>query len=326
MTQPGVGDLHVKKLLSNISVAYKNPLYIAERIAPIVLVDFQSDLIPLYTKSYWARSVAQETSPLQPPPISGFKVEHTQYFCRERSVGDIVPDAQQANQDPPFNAMADATEWVTDQLLLKQEIDFLTDFWKTGVWETDVVGGTDFTKWSDYATSNPIQDLRTWKRTIRRKLLGRSPNKIVFGDLTFDVLADHPHLLERVKYSSSNESPAMVTPNLIAQLTGMEEVLVGSVIYTTDPEGTAEESINYTAGYDDDAWMGYVAPRASRKLPSALYTFVWSTLYGGTRFIRQRREPLSDKAWLIEGFMHYDIKGLSPDAGLFASDAVDVVA
>ncbi|HNT74392.1 MAG TPA: major capsid protein [Anaerolineae bacterium] len=323
MPQPGVGDVHVKKLLTNISVAYKNPLYIAERIAPIVLVDRQSDIIPLYTKSYWARSVAQKTSPMQPPPIGGYEVGNDTYFCEERSVGDIIPDAQQANQDPPFNALADSTEWVTDQLLLEHEIGFLTDFWKTGVWGTDMVGGADFTKWSTYATSTPIQDLREWKRTIRRALLGRSPNRLVLGDLTFDVLADHPNLLDRVKYSSSNDSPAMVTPNLLAQLIGLDEVMVGSVIYTTDPEGTDEDSITYTAGYDDDAFMAYVAPHPGRRLPSALYTFVWSTLYGGTRYIRQRREPLSDKGWLIEGFTHYTIKGLAPDAGLFISDAVD---
>lgn len=323
MPQPGVGDVHVKKLLTNISVAYKNLLYIAERISPIVLVDRQSDYIPLYTKSYWARSVAKKTSPLEPPPIGGYEVGKGTYFCEERSVGDVIPDAQQANQDPPFNALSDSAEWVTDQLLLEHEISFLTDFWKTGVWGTDKVGGSDFTKWSTYATSTPIQDLRNWKRSIRRALLGRSPNKLVFGDLCFDVLADHPNLLDRVKYSSSNDSPAMVTPNLIAQLIGLDEVMVGSVIYTTDPEGTAEDDIAYTAGYDDDAFMAYIAPRPGRRLPSALYTLVWKTLYGGSRYIRQRREPISDKGWLIEGFTHYVIKGLAPDAGLFISDAVD---
>lgn len=323
MAQPGIGDVHVNKLLTNISVAYKNPLYIAEQVCPALMVARQSDMIPRYTKSYWARSVAKKTSPMEPPPIGGYAVETDTYFCEERSVGDVIPDAQEANQDAPWNAQADSAEWVTDQLQLEHEISFLTNFWKTGVWDTDVAGVVDFPKWSDYANSTPVQDMREVKRTIRRKLLGRSPNTMVFGDLTFDVLSDHPVLLERIKYSSGNDSPAMVTPNLIAQLVGFDKVLVGSVIYTTDPEGTDEDSITYTAGYDDDAFMAYIAPRPGQRLPSALYTFFWSTLYGGKRYIRKRREPRSDKGWLVEGFTHYQIKGLAPDAGAFFSDVVD---
>jgi len=321
MTQPGVGDVHVNKLLSNVSVAYKNQVYIAESVAPLLLVDKQSDLIATYTKDFWARSVAKKTNPLEPPPIGGYEVDYDQYFCEERSVGDIIPDAQVANQDPPFNARVDSAEWVTDQLQLEMEIDFLANFWRMGVWGTDVQGAVDFTKWSTYATSDPIQDLRNWMRIIRRNLLGRQPNKLVLGDMTFDVLADHPTLLERIKYSSSNSEPAMVTPNLIAQLLGLQEVQVGHVVYTTTPENAA--AITYTAGYDDDAWLGFVAARPGLKTPSALYTIVWRSLYGGSRYIRMRREPLGDKGWLIEGFQHYVIKGLSPDAGIFISDAVD---
>jgi len=321
MSQPGVGDVHTRKTLSNISVAYKNPVYIADMIAPEVLVDKQADQVAVYTKDFWARSVAQKTSPLQAPPIGGYEVEYTPYFCEERSVGDIIPDAQIANQDPPLDAQVDSTEWVTDQLQLEKEINFLTDFWTTGVWGDDVTGGADFTKWSTYATSTPINDLRTWMRTIRVALLGRQPNKLVLGDLTWDVLADHPDLLERVMYSSSSASPAMVTPNLVAQLLGLDEVLVGKVVYTTSLEG--DPTITYTAGYDDDALLLYVAPRPGLKTPSALYTFTWRTLYGAGRYVRMRREPISDKGWLVEGFQHYDMMGLAPEAGVFISDAVD---
>ena len=320
MAQPGTGDVHVKRTLSNLSVAYKNSNYIAGSIAPTVMVDKQSDLVPVYTKDFWARSVAKKTAPMEPAPIGGYEIGYDTYFCEERSVGDVIPDSEIANQDPPLNAQIDTTEWVTDQLLLEQELDFLANFWKINVWGTDMVGGVDFTKWSTYATSNPITDLRAWMRVIRLAMLGRSPNKLVLGDLTWDVLADHPKLLERVQFSSSSAEPARVTPNLIAQLLGLDEVQIGTVVYTTSPEGS---TITYEAGYDDDAWLGYVNPRPGLKTPSALYTLVWRALYGGSRYIRMRREPLSDKGWLIEGYQHYVVKGLSPDAGLFISDAAD---
>jgi len=323
--QPGIGDVHVRKLLSNISVQYKNPDYIARQIAPTVMVDKQADLIPIYTKEFWARSVAQEISPMQAPPIGGYEVETDSYFCRNYAIADTIPDEQTANQDLPFNAASDSVEWVTDQLELQQEIHFLENFWKTGVWGLDAVGdgggANDFVKWSNVGASSPIEDLRGYMRHIRRNLMGRNANTLVLGDLAYDVLADHPDVLDRIKYSSSSERPAIATPNLIAQLLGLERVLVGNVIYTTDPEGTATPT--YTAGFDDDALLLYVAKSPSLRQPSAMYTFFWRNVFGGTRLIRQRRDPQSDRGWLIEGMTYYDMKGLAPDAGVFLSDAVD---
>ena len=321
--QPGVGDVHARKTLSNVSVAYKNALYIADSVVPMVFSDRQSDQYATYDKSFWGRSVAKDLGVLEPPPIGGYQIGRETFTCVESGVGDIIPDALVENQDPPFDVLADSAEWVTDQLLLARELKFLSTYWATSIWGTDKVGTTDFTKWSTYATSTPIQDMRAYKRLVKIALMGREPNLLILGDLTFDVLADHPNLLDRIKHSSSSSDPARVTPNLIAQLLGFDRVQVGSVVYTTDPEGTAEASVTYTTGYDDDALMVFSAPRPSRKLPSAWYNFVWRSVYGTDRYVRQRREPMSDKGWLIEGFTYYVMKVIATDAGLFMSDAVD---
>ncbi|NBD34394.1 MAG: hypothetical protein GVY30_00160 [Chloroflexi bacterium] len=322
--QPGVGDVHVRKLLTNISVQYKNDNYIADRIAPPVPVDKQADLIPVYTKEYWARSVAEELAYMQAPPVGGYEVETDSYMCRMYGIADAIPDEQNENQDLPFNAARDASEWVTDQLMLKREIDFLTNFWTTGVWGTDAVGdgggADDFVKWSDYTTSTPLADLRGYARTIRHNTMGRNPNVLVLGDLTFDVLADHPDVMETIKYSASAESPARVTPNLLAQLLGLDEVLIGTVVYTTTPEGG---DATYTNGYGDDALLVYRENAPSLRRPSALYTFFWTSVLGTNQYIRQRRDPNSDRGWLIEAMSYWHIKGLSSDAGVFMSDAVD---
>jgi len=322
--QPGSGDVHVDQLLTNVSVGYKNQFYIADQIFPAVLVQKRSDIVPKYGKSAWFRDEAKELGEREPPPVSGYNVDVSDtYYCREYGFGHFIGDARRDNTDNPFDAVRDGAEWVTDKLMLKSERMFVTDFWKTGVWGTDEVGGADFTKWSTYASSTPIVDLRGWVRTIRRSLGGLTPNTLVLGDLTFDTLADHPNLLDRIKYSSSSSSPALVTTNLIAQLIGIERVLIGQSLYTDDPEGTAEASVTYTPLWDDDALLLYVAPRPSLFTPSAGYTFVWRTAFGGPRYIKRRRDPISDKGELIEGFEFFDQKGVATDAGLFISDAVD---
>ena len=322
--QPGAGDVHVDGLLTNLSVGYENKRYIVPGIFPTVLVNKRSDIVPKYTKSAWFRDEAKELTEREAPPVSGYGVNvDDTYYTREYGIGHFISDQRRANTDLPFNADRDGARWVSDKMLMKEERLFVTDFWKINVWGTDKVGTTDFTKWSTYATSTPILDLRGFIRTIRRALGGLSPNKLVLGDLTFDILADHPNFLDRIKYGADSNSPAMVTTGLIAQLLGLMEVLVGGSIYTADPEGTAEASVTYTANWDDDALLLYVTSSPSLFNPSAGYNFTWRTAFGGPRYIKRRRDPVSDKGDLIEAFQFMDQKITAADAGLFISDAVD---
>jgi hypothetical protein len=324
MDMPGSGDVHVNMLMTNMSVGYINTLYIAGALFPTVMVVKRSDIIPWYTKSAWFRDEAQELSEREAAPISGYGVDtsHT-YFCREYGVGHFIGDARRANTDQPFDADRDGTRWVTDKMLMKEERLWVNNFWKTGVWGTDRQGTVDFIKWSLYATSNPLLELRGDMRTIRRALGGLNANTLVLGDLTFDVLADHPILLDRIKYGASSTEPAMVTPNLIAQLLGLARVPVGLSMYTASPEGTSEGSVSYAPNWDDDAWLAYVAPNPGLFVPSAGYNFVWKTAFGGPRYIKRRRDPVSDKGDLVECYQYMDPKVIAADAGLFLSDAVD---
>jgi hypothetical protein len=321
--QPGQGDVHVNALLTNLSIAYQNEMYIAERIFPAVLVNKQSDIVPKYDQSHWFRDEAEKLGPTDAPPTGGYEVDTSDtYFCDEYGIGHLIPDGRRANQDSPFDADRDGVEWLMDRMLMRKERSFVSDFFKTSVWGADKTGGSDFEKWSTYATSTPIEDLREFKRTVRRKI-ARNPNKLVLGDLAWDRLEDHPDLLDRIKYGASQASPAMVSPNLVAQLLGLNEVLVGTSIYTADEEGTAEASVTYSANWDDDGLLLYVPPAPSLRRPAAGYTFIWKTVLGGPRYIRSRREPLGARADLLELFENWDMKATATAAGLFLSDAVD---
>lgn len=320
---PGSGEVHVDALLTNISIGYMNPLYIAERIFPMVLVNKRSDIVPKYDRSYWYRLRGKKLGEREPAPVGGYAVNTADtYYCDEYGVGHFIGDSRRANTDLPFNADRDGVQWVVDGIQLQKEYSFTSDFWKTGVWGTDKAGGGDFTKWSTYATSTPIQDLRTWMRIVRLAT-GRNPNKLVLGDLTFDVLVDHPSFLDRVKYGQTPGNPANVTTDTMASLLGLQEVLVGLSQYTASPEGTAEGSVSYTPMWDDDALLVFVPSSPSLFNPAAGYNFTWRTAFGGPRYIKNRRDPMSDKGNLIEAYEFFDMKATAVDAGLFISDAVD---
>lgn len=321
--QPGEGDVHVNALLTNMSIAYQNEMYIAEQIFPEVPVKKQSDIVPKYDQSYWFRRLARKLGNTEAPPRGGYEVNtEDTYFCHIHGIGHEVPDTDRANADNPFDLDRDGMAWCMDQILAGKEYTFVSDFWKTGVWGTDKTGGSNFTKFSTYATSTPIETLREYKRTIRR-LIARNPNTMVLGDLVWDRLEDHPDMLDRIKYSASADRPAIVSTNLIAQLLSFQRVLVGEAIYTDDEEGTAEASVTYSAYWDDDALMLYRPDRPGLRVPSAGYTFVWTSVFGTPRYVRTRREPMADRATLIELFEAYAMKVTAARAGLFLSDAVD---
>ncbi len=318
--QPGAGDSHVNQLLTNVSVGYKNEEYIVDQIFPEVLVEKRSDIVPEYGKSAWARDEAKELGEREAAPVGGYTTDVTKtYYCKEKGFGHFISDARRKNTDRPFDADIDGTEFVTDKLALNRERTFVAGFWKTGVWGTDA----SITKWSTYATSTPIQDIRTAARAIRRALMGKKANTLVLGDLVYDVLCDHPSILDRIKYSSSSSQPAMATPALMAQLFGVERVLVGTSMYTASPEGTAEASVTYVSNFDDDALLLYVANRPSLWTPTAGYTFTWRTAMGGPRLIKKRRDPMTDKGDLIEGYQYFDMHQIAKEAGVFFSDAAD---
>lgn len=321
--RPAEGDVHVDRLLTQMSIGYRNEMYIASRIFPVVLVTNRSDIVPRYDKSHWFRDLAAELGPTEAPPRSGYTVDNTMtYFCREYGMGHMIPDTVRANTDAPYNVDRDGMEWLVDRIDMRREVQFISDHWATSKWTTDKVGGTDFTKWSLYGTSTPIVDVRGFKRTMRR-LIQREGNLLVLGDLTMDALSDHPDILDRIKFGASSANPAMVEENLLAQLWKLDEVLVGTSVYTTDPEGTAEASVTYTAMWDDDGLLLYRPTRPSLRNPAAGYNFVWRTVLGGQRFIRRRREPIGEKADLLEGFEFFHQMQTAADAGVFISDAAD---
>lgn len=320
--QPGHNDLHVDRLLTNMSIAYQNEMYIATQIFPEVQVLNRSDIVPKYDQSHWFRDEAVRLSATQAPPVGGYEVDLTQtYYCHEYGIGHLIPDQTRANTDQPFDVDRDGMAWLVDRMLMASERHFVNNFWKTTVWGSDVVGGTNFTQWDNYGTSTPIVNLRSWKRTMRH-LIARNPNTFVMGDTTWDILADHPVLLDRIKYGASSAAPAVVTQNLISQILELGRVLVGTSIYTASPEGTAEASVTYAANWGDHGLLLYSPGRPSLRTPAAGYTFVWKTAFGGPQYIRRRREPIADKAWLLEMFKFWDSQVTAANAGLFISDTV----
>jgi len=315
MAQPTSADVHVDAILTNISVAYiqEQNAYVASKIFPTIPVEKQSDKYFVYTKGDWFRDEAQLRAPSTESAGSGYSLSTATYSAAVYAFHKDVDDQVRANADAPLNPDRDATTFVTQRMLLRQEIQWASDFFTTGIWANDV---TPSNLWSDYTASDPIGDVETGKATMLNAT-GYLPNTLVMGYDVFRQLRHHPDIVDRVKYTSSEN----VTEDILARFFGVDKILVARAIKNIGAEGAAN---SFASVYGKNAALYYVAPTPGLLTPSAGYTFAWRGVSDGmganigiTRF--RMPELRADR---IEAQMAWDNKVIASDLGYFFSACV----
>jgi len=325
MPNPTAGDIHVNQPLTNISIAYIQSAggFIADKVFPNVPVQKQSDRYFQYLKEDWFRVEAQERAPGTESAGGGWRIDNTPtYYCRIYAVHKDIDDPTRANADAPINLDRDATEWVTQQLLLKRETTWASQYFVTGVWGTDRQGvtsvptGNQFVRWSDHTNSDPIADIDASIMSIA-STTGYKPNTLVVSPDVFGKLKNHPKILDRVKYTQR----AVITEDILAGLFGIEKFLVPWGVVNTAAEG-ATENTNFI--FSGKVLLVYAAPQPSLLKPSGGYTFSWVGYLGagqqGNRIKTFRMEHLASDR--IEGEMSFDVKLVAPDLGVLFYDAI----
>ena len=329
MPQPHKGQVHVDRPLTNISTAYlqEESAFVAGRAFPVVPVAKQSDLYFKYSKDDFFRSTAQKRAPASESAGGGYNLTTGQYLCDVIAVHKDVDEQTRANSDDPLNADRDAALWVTQQLLIKREIDWVAKYFGTGKWgTTDQTGvssapsANQFLQW-DVANSTPVKDIRKQMAAVL-DATGFLPNTLVMPWNVFRVLTDHPDILDRIKYSSTPGSPAIASESVLAQVFGVERLLVSKSVQNTAVEGNATQTV--AAILSKAALLLYAAPSPSLMAPSAGYTFAWTGLLGaGAMGTRMSRIPMDLKrADRIEGEMAYDLNQVGLDLAVFFTSAI----
>jgi len=328
---PTQSDLHVNAPLTNVSVAYiqKSDAFIATKVFPKVSVSKQSDLYWKYSKSDWRRTDVQRRAPSTETPGVGWNVTTDSYFAHVYGVHKDIDDQLRANADSRFRLDSDATAFITNQLLLKRDIDWAATYFKTGVWGTDYTGvasgatGNQLVQWT-VSSSDPISQLATMQVNFVQST-GFKANTLVLGANVLKALKNHPAIIDRIKYTQRG----IVTTDLIATLFDVEKVLVSYATAATGPQvpDAAAQDAAATFSFISDpnsALLCYTPSSPSLMQPAAGYTFTWNGYLNGNgegiRVKRFRMEHIASDR--IEGEMTYDMRVISPDVGVFLSGIV----
>ena len=317
MPQPTQSDVHVDAILTGISVAYMQDTdhFVAVTVFPTVPVTKQSDKFFTYTQEDFFRDEVQNRADGTESAGSGYGLSTDSYSASVWALHKDIGDQTRANADAPLNMDQDATRYLSQQMLIRQERDWATNYFGTSIWGNDV---TPSTLWSASSGSDPIGDVQTGINTVLTNT-GYRPNVGVCSYAVFSILKNHADLVERYKYTTSES----LTTTLIARTLGLDELYVmGSIVNTAD-EGA---SASYSQIGDKDMLLAYVPDSPGLMQPSAGYNFSWTGLAnsGGfgtaTSVSRFRMDHL--RADRLEIQSSWDYKVVSSALGYFFSNCV----
>lgn len=285
---PLPSSVHQDQALENVSVAYKNGDLIAQDLCPMVPVNHESNKYYVYSKD---QLVVPETSRAAGAEANtaGFSLSTASYHLQEHALKDFITDRARANADPALNLEVDATEHLTNLILMRQELE-LAALVSTGLAWANTTSLTSTFAWNQNTTlSNPILFADSAASTVIQQS-GMIPNVCVINDPTFRAIKEHVSMVDRIKYTSAES----IGEDLIARLFSVKQLLVGRGIYNTGGEGLADATSNSWI-WTDVAWFGYVEKNPGLKKPSALYNF---TMKAGNpvKVLRWREDNLEADA------------------------------
>ena len=312
MPQPTSTDVHVDAVLTNMSVAYQQEAYafVANRAFPVVNVAKQTDLYFTYSQSDFMRDSVQRRADGTESAGTGYGLSTASYSCDVWALHKDIGDQTRANSDNPLNPDMDATRFLSQQMLIRQEVQWAADAFTTSIWGTDA---TPSPLW-DAASSTPIADVETAKNTVLTNT-GYVPNTIIMSYKAFSALVDNADIVDRIKYTSQDS----VTEELLARVFNVDRVLVMASVYNSAQEGA---TASYSQVGDKDVLVCYTPSAPGLMVPSAGYTMNWSGVSAGlgtsSAISRYRMDTL--RADRIEIEAAFDFKIVSSALGYFLSN------
>lgn len=319
--------------LTNLSMAYfqQASRYVAKSIFPICPVQLSSARYYKFSKADLLRdNVSRKPQFGKVTPAQMGQLDDS-YSCYVDQI--IVGIDQIANlnyQRTNAPGVADPrrakVKFIAEQMNLHQDIVFAENFFKPGVWANEWTGGDKyekstktFYKFTD-ANGDPIVFFDDLCTEIERST-GRRPNRLGLGTETFNALKSHPAIVERVKFGGSSANPATVNEKVLAELFGIEKVVVLSSIYNAAPMG-ADEDMNFICD-PKAAILAYATNTPAIDEPSAGYIFTWDML-GNGQYMPTLQWDGEDgtHSEFIEGLFSADMKKTADDLAIFLKDCV----
>jgi hypothetical protein len=275
---PSLNQIHVDAALTQISIAYRNQAFVAEEVLPVVPVQKKNDVFFKFSKQHFrsykdAYSAGQRAQQIEVDlDARGF------YMADGHALEDSITDDEREQADPGAQLEVEKTEKLTNIIALNEEINLFNNILTpANITQNVTLSGTS--KWSDYVNSDPVSVVLAARRSVQQQI-GDFPNYMVISQPVLDVLANHPRILDRVKYTANGARNQLDEQDL-ARVFKIEKVLVSAALYQTSNEGEAD-SLGYIMG--NNTILFYRPARPGIRVPSLGYNFFWPQRSGVLRW------------------------------------------
>ncbi|KQW96972.1 hypothetical protein ASC94_09195 [Massilia sp. Root418] len=219
-------------ILTSVAQGYKNSVFVGGALFPTVPVSARGGKITTFGKEDFML-YATGRSPGQNTKRVTFGYAGAPYVLESHSLeGQLPIETMQEAQAVPGIDMSSITIQGTQDIIAlrleKQQADTARNPGAYAASNKITLSGTS--QWSDFSgTSDPVAVIEAGKEAVRKKV-GKRANVAVIGALVFSVLKQHPKVLDRMKYTGRD----VATPELLAQLFGLDKVLIGDAVYADD--------------------------------------------------------------------------------------------
>ena len=319
--------------LTNMSMAYfqNADRYAAKNLFPICPVQLASARYYIFDKASLLRDNAQRKPEFGKVTPAQMGQLDQSYSCK---VDQIIVGIDQIStlnfQRIGVPGAADPRRakirFIAEQMNLHQDRIFAESFFKSGVWSNEWTGGTaystsgkTFIKFTD-DNCDPVRLFDDLCTEIEQST-GRRPNRLGLGKNTYNALKNHPGVVERVKFGGSTANPATVNERVLAELFGLEKVVVLSAIYNKAGLGEAED-MDFICDANA-AILAYATSAPAIDEPSAGYIFTWDMLGDGQYMpVIQYEGENGTHSEFIEGLFSADMKKTGDDLAVFLKDCV----
>jgi hypothetical protein len=277
----------IDPVLTSAAQGYQNAAFVGGVLFPKVPVKQRGGKILAFGKEDFML-YATGRSPGQNTKRVSFGYQGAPYALESHSLEGLLPvETLQEGMAVPGIDLSTMTVNKTQNIIAlrleKQQADTARTAGNYAASNKITLAGTS--QWSDYSgTSDPVAVIEAGKEAVRQKI-GKRPNTAVIGAAVFAALKQHPKIVDRLKYTGRD----VATPELLASLFGLDQVLVGDAVYALD-DGT------FVDVWGKDVVLAYteIGTMAEQGKPSYGYTYQLE----GYAIVEQPYYERNNKSWV----------------------------
>jgi hypothetical protein len=299
----------VDLVLTNVARGYTNAGFVGSYLFPQVTVEQRAGKVVQFGKEHFRRYNTRRAPGAAVATVE-FGYAGRPYALNQHALKGKVPIEllQDAQAVPGINMGTQAVNAVLAITRLELECQQAEQALNAANYASSnklTLSGTS--QWS-HDSAKPGKAVRAAAQVIRSKI-GRMPNVLILGAMTWDAVQENPSVIDRVKYVGSDS----LTTDIFAKLCGVEKVVVGEAVY-------ADETDTFVDVWGKHAVLAYAAPvsLAAQGSPSFAYTYQLS----GHPFVEQTYYDNDTKSWLYPVTDEHSAEIVGADAGFLFTNAV----